>query len=241
MAFYADYATTVPYNTSGPRTNAAVTNVIANYLVLYAGFTLVKSAVESTDSSTTNYAEVLRDGLYYRFYGASTIATITMHVALTSGGTGIRSGNLSLNGTTNNDVNVRLRFYNTCTGFLVHYFSNTTFEGLLWGMPCTRCSDDAEKFCSAPGIPSVGTLACVADGLVTAAYFLPTTATVGASDSDGGKQILTPGGLSLTSGAKPIRYILQNVYYATSYVQSGVVLIGTRYFFINDCAVELNP
>ena len=141
----------------------------------------------------------------------------------------------------NSYVDVKIRFYNLKSGgFLFQYYSSSGswVFGFIGG-PCTRISTGATLYFVSPPITTDGYV-LVADGL-SLAYRFPGSSFLGAYDADGAKQVLTQLFVSSATSTFAASYIPSNVYSSSSVLITGIVQIGSRYFFIySNFAIELN-
>ena len=244
MAYYTDYETIVSYSGSYAITNSAVSNALADMLVSHAGCTLSRHATVGTESSETNYAEVIYNGIYIRFYGSSSLGSLDAYFAYSANGTSITSQSMNFYYVSNSNkyVDVKIRFYNLKSGgFLFQYYSsNNSWDLGFMGGPCTRISTGATLYFVSLEINTTGCV-FVADGL-SLVYYFPDTPYLGAYDVDGAKQVLTQLFVSLEINTSAVRYIPSNVYSSARVLITGIVQIGSRYFFIVNqyFAIELN-
>lgn len=245
MAYYTDYETIVSYVGSDVITNSSVSNALADMLVSHAGCTLSCYAAVDKASNNTNYAEVIYNGIYIRFYGSSSLGSLTAYFAYSANGTSITSQNMYFYNVSNSHsyVDVKIRFYNLKSGgFLFQYYSSSSNSwnfGFMGG-PCTRISTGVTLYFVSLPI-DVNSYVLVADGL-SLAYYFPDTSCLGAYDANGAKQVLTQLFVSSATNTFAASYIPSNVYSSASVLITGIVQIGSRYFFIVNkyFAIELN-
>lgn len=242
MAYYTDYETIVSYSGSTAITNSSVSNALADMLVSHAGCTLSCHAAVGTASSETNYAEVIYNGIYIRFYGSSTLGSLYAYFAYSANGTSITSQSMSFYYVSNSYVDVKIRFYNLKSGgFLFQYYSSSdSWDLSFMGGPCARISTGATLYFVSLPI-NVNSYVLVADGL-SLIYYFPGPSYLGAYDVYGDKQVLTQLFVSSEANTFAANYIPSNVYSSTRVLITGIVQIGSRYFFIVNSyfAIELN-
>lgn len=251
MAYYNDYTTTIAYNTSVVITKAAICNAIANMLVAHAGATLITSATEGTASSATNYAEIKYANMYIRFYdtntSSSTLGTCTYYVALTSNGTSVYSGTIYMQYTAATNCVVKMRFFNTASGFLCsQYNNNATWVPFIFGISAKKISTDAVITVVGFSYPTSSGSVWVNDGPLTVSglYYILSASYCAPVDVDGVKQELNKVHIA-TSASDPTkcRYYCDDVLIATTMLNTGnVVQIGTYYYNIASstaCAVKI--
>ena len=168
MAYYTDYETIVSYSGSVSITNSSVSNSLADMLVSHAGCTLSCHAAVGTASSATNYAEVIYNGIYIRFYGSSYLGSLAAYFAYSANGTSITSQSMNFyrDSNSNSYVDVKIRFYNLKSGgFLFQYYSsNSSWDFGFMGGPCTRISTGATLYFASSPIDT-NSYVLVADGL----------------------------------------------------------------------------
>lgn len=243
MAYYTDYTNVVAYSTSIARTNSAVSNAVIDYLVSYGGFSLVSHADTGVDSSASNYAEASWHGLYVRVYGAATLGTVTAYLAYTSNGTSLMSLALAFAFVASTSVTVKMRFFNTVSGMFVSYWNGSAWIRCAAGVVCTRISTGDTAYALRLGYLSAGYAIYINDGLSTT-YYTPNTSYRGFADVDGTRQVIQNVQLSNSSTASyDARYICSDIYNSYQWLFTGIVQIGSRYFYISGtdhCAFELN-
>ena len=241
MAYYTDYETIVSYSGSYDITNSSVSNALADMLVSHAGCTLSCHAAVGKESSETNYAEVIYNGIYIRFYSSSYLGSLQAYFAYSANGTSITYQNMYFYNVSNSYVDVKIRFYNLKSGgFLFQYYSSSDSWdfGFMCG-PCTRISTGATLYFVSLEIDT-NSYVLVADGL-SIAYRFPGPSYLGAYDASGAKQVLTQLFVSSATDTFAASYIPSNVYSSASVLITGIVQIGSRYFFIDsNFAIELN-
>lgn len=247
MAFYTEYSAIVPYSTS-VITHSAMANALADLLVDHAGFTLVIHATEGVASSSTNYAEITRDGIYIRFYSANTSYSyyLDAYLAYSSNGTSVATASYRFfpNGSTS--VSIMLRFYNTKSGFLINgYRYDSTWELLLFGFACSKISTGDSAF--AIGCSYSSSSAFLISDSLGANYYFPFASAyyAGIYDQDAGQQILTQGSTGTSSSGLARRHWLTDTYFANAFIISGGIFqVTSRYFYQPGAtyylAVELN-
>lgn len=242
MAYYTDYETIVSYSGSNAITNSSVSNALADMLVSHAGCTLSCHAAVGTASSETNYAEVIYNGMYIRFYGSSSLGSLDAYFAYSANGTSITLNSMYFYYVVDSYVDVKIRFYNLKSGgFLFQYYSSSDSWDLGFiGGPCTRISTGATLYFVSPSI-TTNSYVLVADGL-SLAYYFPGPSYLGAYDAYGAKQVLTQLFVSSAPSTFAASYIPSNVYSSARVLITGIVQIGSRYFFIVNqyFAIELN-
>ena len=246
MAYYTDYETTVPYDTSAGITNSAVCNAIANILVTYCGWTLVANANTSVNSSDSNYAEIKRDGTHIRLYSASATegSAIYARVYLDDGTDTTTYISVSLPYIAFTSVRVRIRSWDTLTGASTMIMSiASSFDHFLHTIKTVKISDGTVQYATTVGTPSANEYSVIDDGSARIRYYASNN---DAYDHDAGKQVLTSLKFGPSSGSaeRDTLYLSTDVYFSSVYLETGIVSVvteaATRYFYINGFAFELN-
>ena len=251
MAYYNDYTSIITYKTSVVISKAAISNAVANMLVSHAGATLITSATEGKASSATNYAEIKYANMYIRFYDTNTssiyLGTLSYYIALTSNGKAITSGTIAMQYFSDVSCTVKMRFFNTASGFLCSYYNNDdAWTQFMFGLSCKKISTDAVVNVVGFGVPvSNGTVYTNDGPLVTnGAYYILNASYCAPVDVDGVKQEINKVQISTSaSDNTKCRYYCDDVYIAATFLNTGnVVQIGTYYYNIYssaDCAVKI--
>lgn len=246
MAYYTEYSTTVSYHDGNLITKADVANVMAGMLVDHAGFTLVTSATAGTASSATNYAEVSKEGIYIRFYStdAGSLMQMTAYLAYSSNGTALTSQAVSFYDTNYTSVVVKLRFYAVKSGFCIHarYGTYASYTSLAIGVPVKQIADNAAEYCI--GLKSEYAAYFFASDGAAATYYAPQSAFLGFSDAAGTVEFMMPLVIGTNASNNTKKYIADDVYMSSAFDHTGIISVGTRYFFVPAAyglAVELTP
>ena len=235
MNLYTDYYGSAPtnYGSSTAYSASDLSNGVADMLVTYCGFTLVKHATSGSDSDSSNYAEISKDGfnirLYYDSYSGSDV-NLCFDYYYTGGSTLITQSytqNFKYNLKYSNAFEIKLRVFNCKAGITCFQIGCDTY-GLrdTYGIArCTRISTGEEKIILLTGLSASS--ACYMNGDTSS---LTISNMTGLYDADGVKQVLSPAGVTAQSSG--CRYILKDAYQSASYKYTGSVQIGDRYFYI---------
>jgi hypothetical protein len=242
MSYYSDYTVNIPYNTSVLITKSAVANAAADLLVAHAGFDLVGYANTEIGSSATNYAEVEWHDLHIRIYNTSTTNyALDFNSWYEEGTSSVIGISKSIPSVTGISATVSMRFYNTKKGFKIDILNpSSSWVCVAYGLILDRIKDGVTYYGLANDDIGGNTL-LVNDGL-SITYHIPSTNISGGTiDEDGIKQVLSICGISVTTGSNIKRFLAQDVYTATSFILSGFVSVGGRYFHIRGVlAFEIN-
>jgi len=238
MAFYTDYEEVVPFDTSNIITASAIANAVAAMFVAHTGCTLVKYASLGEASSSSNYAEIAYAGMYVRFLytNTSNYGNIGAYMLFPSGSVFSASVGWTFPDIGNKTTLVKIRFYNTLSGFLTRYFKSTgAWTTCLTGVELSKISDGTSANAISLTIPVSGGTTYCDDGLAASGgYYIMSATYIGLYDTDGVKQVLNQEWLSpssATTSAK--RYKMNNCYISAAYQETGIVEVDSRYFYIN--------
>ena len=234
MNLYTDYYAPAG-GISTDEAKTVLSNVAADMLVTYCVFSLVKHADTNISSSSSNYAEISKDGFNIRIYCIDDDGHgpyLAFGYYYTGESTCIvqwYTRHFQYNLKYPNAYEVKLRVFNCKTGITYFQIGCDTY-GLATPPAiarCTRISTGEEKIILLTGL---GTNDCYLNG-DTSSLKIPTLN--GLYDADGVGQVLTPVGVIVKSSAG-CRYILKDFYQSGSYKYIGSVQIGDRYFYIPD-------
>ena len=238
MNLYTDYYGSAPTNYGISNNNYAasdLSNGVADMLVTYCGFSLVKHATSGNYSCSSNYAEISKDGfnirIYYNTYNSTNQSDLSIYFDYyyTGGSTRITqyiTQCFKYNLKYSNAFEIKLRVFNCKTGITYFQIGCDTY-GLATTpaiVRCTRISTGEEKTILLTGLSSI---ACYINGDTSS---LSISAGTGMYDVDSVKQILSPVWVNIQSSG--CRYILKDCYQSSSYKYTGSVQIGDRYFYI---------
>lgn len=229
MAYYTDYSNVIAFHSSDLQTATDACNAIANALVTYGGATLTMQATSGIDSSSTNYAEVSWNGFYIRFYALSSDCpnSINVIIAKSANGSGITSKTYDFPYISGASITVKLRFYNIKSGIHVKYYNDSnTFTSFLYGGIAKKISTSATTYFILFDLLNNADCYVLEDSSVT--YKIMSG---GICDYDGVVQILSPAWIYVGT-TNSARYIIQDSYGCNSYLDTGIVRIGDRYFYI---------
>ena len=236
MNLYTDYyaAAATTYGDTRDHKASDLSNAVADMLVTYCGFSLVKHATSGSDSNSSNYAEISKDGfnirIYYNTYNGSDVS-LYFDYYYTGGSTRLSRYSTLIfkyNLKYSNAFEIKLRVFNCKAGITYFKIGCDTYglKEMYTIARCTKISTEEEKIILLTGLSAS---ACCING-DTSSLTLPSA--YGLYDADGVKQVLSPAGiLAQSSGC---RYILKDCYQSSSYKYTGSVQIGDRYFYIPD-------
>ena len=201
MNLYTDYYAAVPTNPSVYYAASDISNTVADMLVTYCGFSLVKHATSGINSSSSNYAEISKDGfnirLYYKGSSGSDVSLYFYYYytggtsSVTYTGTYYFKYNLKYS----NAYEVKLRVFNCKAGITYFQIGCDTYGlGEMYTIArCTRISTGEEKIILLTGL---GASTCYLNGDTSS---LAIDNTTGLYDVDGVKQVLSPAGVNAQS------------------------------------------
>ena len=245
MNFYTENYASVPTTAAADYAASDISNTVADMLVTYGGFSFVKHATSGSASSSSNYAEISKDGfnirLYYNTYNGSDV-NLCFDYYYTDGSTYITqsyTGYFEYNSKYPNAFEIKLRVFNCKAGTTYFQIGSDVYMARVMPVTtrCTRISTGEEKMILLTELYSNST--CYLNG-DTSSLKIP--ALNGLYDADGVKQVLSPVGIIAGSSAG-CRYILKDFYQSSAYKNIGSVQIGDRYFYIyaiNFICFELN-
>ena len=235
MNFYTVHYASVPTTEAADYAASDISNTVADMLVTYGGFSLVKHATSGSASSISNYAEISKDGfnieIYYDTYNGSDV-NLYFDYYYTDGSAFITksyTGYFEYNSKYPNAFEIKLIVFNCKAG--TTYFEIGSDGYGAKGMPaatrCIRISTGEEKtilltelYANSP---------CYLNG--EPSLKIPTLN--GLYDADGVKQILSPVGF-IAQSSTGCRYILKDFYQSSAYKNTaGLMQIGDRYFYIH--------
>ena len=230
MAYYTDYSNVIAFHSSDLQTATDACNAIANALVTYGGATLTMQATSGIDSDSTNYAEVSWNGFYIRFYviDSSYPNSINVIIAKSANGSEITKIAYSFPYISEASITVKLRFYNVKSGIYVKYYNDSNaFTNFLYGGIAKKISTSATTYFILFDLFNDSVCYVLEDSSVT--YKIGSG---GIRDYDGVVQILSPAWIYVGT-TNSARYIIQDSYGCYSYLDTGIVQIGDRYFYIH--------
>ena len=232
MNLYTDYYGSVPTTAAIYTAASDLSNGVADMLVSYCGFTLVKHATSGSASNSSNYAEISKDGfnirIYYNNYSGNDIS-INFYYYYTGGTSSIDytvTNYFKYNLKYSNAFEIKLRVFNCKAGITYVQIGCDSYglREMYTIARCTRISTGEEKIILLTGL---GSDTCYINGETSS---LSIAGIAGLYDADGVKQILSPVGIAAQSSG--YRYILKDFYQSGSYKYTGSVQIGDRYFYI---------
>ena len=234
MNIYKDYYGSAP-TTYGDNTYCAasdLSNAVADMLVTYCGFTLVKHATSGGSSDSSNYAEISKDGFNIRIYYCDTngsdvsLSFYYYYTGKTTSLTSFSTPYFKYNLKYQNAFEIKLRVFNCKAGITYFQIGCDTYgiKEMFTIARCTIISTGAEKIILLTGLSSS---TCYINGDTSS---LTVAVPSGLHDVDGVKQVLSPAGIMAQSSG--CRYILKDFYQSESYKYTGSVQIGDRYFYI---------
>lgn len=232
MNLYTDYYASVPTTAATSYAASDISNTVADMLVTYCGFTLVKHATSGSYSSSSNYAEISKDGFNIRIYyneSSGKDVSLCFNYYYTGGSTSLSqysTNYFKYNLKYSNAFEVKLRVFNCKSGITYFQIGCDTYglRGMYTIARCTRISTEEEKIILLTGLDSS---TCYLNGDTSS---LAIASMTGLYDADGVKQVLSPAGILAQSSG--YRYILKDAYQSASYKYTGSVQIGDRYFYI---------
>ena len=232
MNFYTENYASVPTTAAADYAASDISNTVADMLVTYCGFSLVKHATSGNSSGSSNYAEISKDGfnirLYYNAYNGNDIS-LYFDYYYTGGSTRISqysTNYFKYNLKYSNAFEIKLRVFNCKAGITYFRIGCDTYglREMYTIARCTRISTGEEKIILLTGL---STSTCYINGDTSS---LTIGSTNGLYDADGIKQVLSPAGVNAQSSG--CRYILKDAYQSGSYKYTDSVQIGDRYFYI---------
>ena len=237
--FYTEYYASVPRPGAADYAASDISNTVADMLVTYGGFSLVKHATSGSASSISTYAEISKDGfnieLYYNTYNGNDV-NLYFDYYYTDGSTFITksyTGYFEYNSKYPNAFEIKLRVFNCKAGTTYFQIGSDGYgaEGMPAITRCTRISTGEEKTILLTGL--ISNSKCYLNDLNGDTSSLKIPALNGLYDADGVKQVLSPVGV-IPGSSTGCRYILKDFYQSSAYKNTaGLMQIGDRYFYIH--------